>query len=75
MWTMTKRYTDEELVLLLLNHMSFPEGVNNQITDAVTQTMHALIKSDEPWLELLHRREARITEDTMQALADDGSQV
>lgn len=77
MWV-SKRYTDEEMVLLLLNHMTFPTGVNDQITDAVTQTLHALVKSDESWFELLQRREQRVTEDfnrSLEALADDGSQI
>lgn len=71
MWTMNKRYSDEEIVFLLLNHMAFPTGVNDQITDAVTQTIHALIKSDESWLELLRRREQRITEETIRSLEND----
>lgn len=65
---MTKRYTNEELMVLLLGHMSFPNGVNDQITDAVTQTIHAITKSDESWLEILLRREQRITEEIVARL-------
>jgi hypothetical protein len=68
MLSITKRYTNEELIVLLLNHMSFPNGVNDQITDAVTQTIQAMISSDESWLELLQRREQRVTEATLEAL-------
>ena len=68
MLSITKRYTNEELIVLLLNHMSFPNGVNDQITDAVTQTIQAMIRSDESWFELLQRREQRITENTLDAL-------
>jgi hypothetical protein len=46
---------DTDLLLLVMGQMSFPKGVNDQITDAVTQTLNRVITDSDVW-EQLHIR-------------------
>jgi hypothetical protein len=52
---MTTKLDDTDLLLLVMGQMSFPRGVNDQITDAVTQTLNRVITDPEVW-EQLHIR-------------------
>ena len=52
---MTTKLDDTDLLLLVMGQMNFPRGVNDQITDAVTQTLNRVITDSEVW-EQLHIR-------------------
>lgn len=52
---MSNRMDDTDLLLLVMGQMSFPKGVNDQITDAVTQTLNRVITDPEVF-EQLHVR-------------------
>jgi hypothetical protein len=52
-----KKMSDSELVNFVVRNMSFPNGVNSQITDAITQTLSVTIGSDEVWEQINIRRQ------------------
>jgi hypothetical protein len=52
---MTTKLDDTDLLLLVMGQMNFPRGVNDQITDAVAQTLNRVITDSEVW-EQLHIR-------------------
>ena len=51
----SNRMDDTDLLLLVMGQMSFPKGINDQITDAVTQTLNKVI-TDPQVFEQLHIR-------------------
>ena len=54
---MSNRMDDTDLLLLVMGQMSFPKGVNDQITDAVTQTLIRIITDEEVFEQLRIRHQ------------------
>ena len=51
-----KKMNDLELITHVMQNMAFPNGVNDQITDAVTQCLRVVLTNDEAWSEMEARR-------------------
>jgi hypothetical protein len=51
-----KKMSDSELVNFVVRNMSFPNGVNSQITDSVTQALSIVLTHDDVWSEMESRR-------------------
>lgn len=53
---MAKKMNDLELITHVMQNMAFPTGINDQITDAVTQCLRVVLTNDETWDEMEARR-------------------
>ena len=51
-----KKMDDLELITHVMQNMAFPNGINDQITDAVTQCLRVVLTHDDVWLEMEVRR-------------------
>lgn len=51
-----KKMNDLELITHVMQNMAFPGGINDQITDAVTQCLRVVLTNDETWEEMAARR-------------------
>lgn len=51
-----KKMNDLELITHVMQNMAFPNGINDQITDAVTQCLRVVLTNDETWEEMEARR-------------------
>jgi len=51
-----KKMNDLELITHVMQNMAFPNGINDQITDAVTQCLRVVLTNYETWEEMEARR-------------------
>lgn len=51
-----KKMDDLELIMHVMQNMNMPKGINDQITDAVTQCLSIVLTHDDVWVEMEARR-------------------
>jgi len=52
-----KKMDDLELIAHVMQNMNMPKGINDQITDAVTQCLSIVLTHDDVWSEMEARRQ------------------
>ena len=52
-----KKMDDLELITHVMQNMSMPKGINDQITEPVTQCLSIVLTHDDVWVEMEARRQ------------------